>query len=749
MDTRRTTVSQAFPPRIQYVVPSYQRNYVWTKEGQWEPLWDDVLEVVRRLLGGESKTEPHFLGTIITKPMASAQSRLERWSVVDGQQRLTTLQVLIAAARSIFSGYEELEDHAQLLSDYLFNQSASVIEPEDRYKIRHKSSDYRGFSSVVEVGLGNGLLTHGAHGQSLQDCYLYFRNQVEVWLASEDSKDVPVRADALCKAIMDGLQVVDISLDKENSHAIFEALNARGEPLSEWEKTKNYILSLAVREDDEDGDRTYTRYLEDYDADVYWNQWVKATRFAGKRIDLFLFFFAQIELPERRREILDEAGISWMPQKERLYRDFRYVGEQLYRQSDDQLHALLERLRHYAEIYRQIDNIDESAFSEYTRLVMQRRKTLNLATMIPVFMVLVDRLGYDHELDQALRIVDSYLMRRVALRATYSGFDEVAFGYVQAVRDAPEGEVCAALINQLEGAPTASRWPDNDEVLLHLREHDMYNGISSARKQLLLKGIGQAMYEERETDLSMPLGFKTNLTVEHVAPQNWERHWKTDLGFGDSEEESQRLNGLVHRIGNLTIVSSALNHKLGDKPWEYKERLLRDDNLEMNLRLLGDMQGETWNEKEIHRRSQIIADYVNRIWPDAATLRSEMGITPPKADEESVFGISSDLAKRLIDDVTESGIEDGWADTEGLYRSERDGRYGRDVYLGDGEHRHRAWFGVGSNNGQLVLDYWNPGDVPSHVIELSDGLGSDELIEFVTLQVQQIAEALADGDSQS
>ena len=63
MDTRRTTVSQAFPERIQYVVPSYQRNYIWTKEDQWEPLWDDVLEVTRRVLGNESNQEPHFLGT--------------------------------------------------------------------------------------------------------------------------------------------------------------------------------------------------------------------------------------------------------------------------------------------------------------------------------------------------------------------------------------------------------------------------------------------------------------------------------------------------------------------------------------------------------------------------------------------------------------------------------------------------------------------------------------------------------------
>ena len=153
MDTRRTTVSQAFPERIQYVVPSYQRNYVWTKADQWEPLWDDVMEVTRRVLGNDANQEPHFLGTIITKPIAAGQSRLERWSVVDGQQRLTTLQLLIAAAHSAFTEHD-LTDFALMLAGYMFNHPASVQVSHEKYKIRHKSRDYRGFSAVVELGLG-------------------------------------------------------------------------------------------------------------------------------------------------------------------------------------------------------------------------------------------------------------------------------------------------------------------------------------------------------------------------------------------------------------------------------------------------------------------------------------------------------------------------------------------------------------------------------------------------------------------
>ena len=500
------------------------------------------------------------------------------------------------------------------------------------------------------------------------------------------------------------------------------------------------MLSLAVGEDDPDGDRTYANHLEQYDTGAYWTQWVSVPRFSGKRIDLFLFFFAQIELPRRRQEASGRSDMPTLP-RDRLYREFRYVGEHVYRKSNEELQGLLGRLGRYAEIYKRLDQKHED-FSAYAHLVMQRRATLNLASLIPVFMVLVDRLGYGADLDQALRIVDSFLMRRVALKANYSGFDDVAFGYVQAIRDAAAGEVCGALIEALEKSTWRSRWPDDDEVVLHLREADMYHGVSSARKQLLLRGIAQRMHEEKP-DLAMDFALRP-LTVEHVAPQNWERHWKDDLNFEDTDEDWSRLNRLVHRIGNLTLVTRPMNSGLGDHEWSWKKDRLLGDNLEMNHRLIEDMEGDLWNEREINRRSQILANYVNEIWPHAAAIRRELGI--PAAEDEAmnlVSGLSALVAERLVDSVTESGVEDGWADKEGVNRSRRDDRYGRHIWLGGGERWHGAWFGVSSTDRQLVLDFWRPRDVAERFVTVPDDVGFDEMVESVTAQVRDVAEFIA------
>ena len=137
------------------------------------------------------------------------------------------------------------------------------------------------------------------------------------------------------------------------------------------------------------------------------------------------------------------------------------------------------------------------------------------------------------------------------------------------------------------------------------------------------------MHHENDTtsDGEFTLG---TVTIEHIAPQNWQRHWKEDLDFGGSDEEKRHLDQLVHLIGNLTLV--AYNPKLSDHPWTKKRELLGRDRLEMNRRLLLDMEGTTWNEAEIRRRSRQLAGYVNRIWPYADVLRHDLGIAQPEGE---------------------------------------------------------------------------------------------------------------------
>lgn len=743
MQTHPTTVSEAFRDRIQYVVPSYQRNYVWNKEDQWEPLWEDILVQTTCVLDEHSSYPPHFIGTIITKRLHAGESFIEPWSVVDGQQRLTTLQVLMAGVYTAFCEYD-IPGSASILGGCMLNKEEAVKSDQERYKLQHKSRDYDDFSEVIKntietstelenTGLGS------RESSQLSKCYSFFYSVACEYLDLESDQPINKRAFALTTAIINKLKFVEIRLDEENGHSIFEALNARGEPLTEWEKTKNYILSIAINENDPDGDQVYTDYLSEFDEEIYWNQNVSMPRFTGQRIDIFLHFFTQIEITRVRRDILGETTPKTIP-RNRLYREFRSVGEQFLRTSNEELRSLLERLKNLAQIYYLIDRRDHNQFSDYACLVMYRREMLNLATLIPVFMVLVDRLGYGEELDNALRVVDSYLMRRVVLNAQNRSFDDAVFNLVHSICDSAQGDEISVMIQEFENATWANRWPSDEEVVSHLREADMYHHISTTKKQLMWQGIAQKMHEENEQYLAMAFNPVGLLTVEHVAPASWEKHWKEDLNFGETDDERERLDRLVNLVGNLTIVTQAMNHALFNNPWPFKRDLLSRDNLEMNKRLVTDMRGEIWNEDEINDRSQKIAEYVNKIWPHAVALREELGIVLDDDDsDEFVSGISLSEAKRAIDSVVEYGVDEGWIEESSISKQFRDDYYGWAFDLGGGGSWSNVWLGISFEAPHFVLSFFDDENTPDMAIEVREGTEIDELLEQLTRAVREVA----------
>ena len=703
MDTLITTMIQAFPPLKQWVIPSYQRNYVWTEKGQWAPLWEDLMVLIDRVRNAdpqEADAEPHFLGTVITKQIPSYKPGrlIYYWSVVDGQQRLTTLQLLMAAARAVFI-QRSLATHASMLAGVLANASDFVGGPGDHYKIRHKTSetyeesDYAVFRIIVDSSL-SAPSSGVPSGTPLGDCYNYFRDRVDAWLRSLGDDDSGDYATAFNKAVLQKLVVADIQLSQgQNSHAIFEALNARGKPLTEWEKIKNYILSLAVRKDDPDGDLTYREHLERYDADPYWRG----------HIDAFLLYFAWLEVPRARQLVL--GGEEPRPERlrmARLYREFRYVGEHLYRRNRTELEAMLGRLRYYADIYRAIDegrDATSGGFSGDALKVMGRRHVLNLSSLVPVLMILIDRLGRGSEFDRILRVVDSYLMRRIALKGRYRDFDSVAFSLVQALRDTDEEDIASVVLSRLLAIRGWNWWPRDDEVTRHFRSGDMYHHISSARLRLLLGEIAKEMHrEKRYTSDGFTLG---NVTIEHVAPQHWKPHWAEVFNFDGSDEDASRIGGLVHRIGNLTVVS--YNSELSNSPWFNKKELLEQDNLELNQRLLRDIEGRddedevVWNEAEIDRRGIQLAGYVNRIWPHAEILAQELGIElpvppqpqQPESPQPNATNINTlyaqfygPLVARLRQEGVQSVGKGGW---RGQWRSFQTGHPGAFYGTGIGE----------------------------------------------------------------
>ena len=520
MQTVQPLITDIFRANVQYVIPKYQRNYVWDRELQWEPLWADVEAMCLRSRNQDSET--HFLGALITKEIGTERN-VTQWVVVDGQQRLTTLQLLLAAVHSVLAERGH-ENPTGQLEELIRNPDHSVVDPVDRLKILPKG---RGYASLAGI-LRRNLASDSEEGEDqkpledgLSECYSYFRQRAESWLR-EAGENGPQE---LARCLQRGFQFVEIRLTPgQNEHAIFEALNARGEPLTEWEKTKNYLLSLAPSKEDRDGSRVYEKYLERFDEVPYWSEDATGPRFSGPRVDHYLRYFAQIALPliaERGRYERQPLRQDW------LYREFRHSGERgrLFHRDRDCYLALLGDLVEYSEMYEKVVTDAAGTLSELARSVLRHRAENRIDSLIPVMMVLLKRCGERPGFEICLRALDSFMMRRVVVNARNYGFDDDAFRLVRRVSACRASELPAVLVEGLSRLSGSVRWPGDPEV-----ERALEDGEARAahyRLRLLLEGVAAEMQDERR-EQGLPWRDGLGLTLEHVVPREWKEHWRTE-----------------------------------------------------------------------------------------------------------------------------------------------------------------------------------------------------------------------------
>src|SRR4051794_27535970 len=230
METHVRTPQDVFMQPQHLVVPPFQRPYVWEKEQQWAPLWQDVRRLAEIRLG-QSSDANHFLGAIVVQAQEPILGGLPASSIIDGQQRLTTLQLLMDAAAAAL----EAADHDHLaaqLGQLTHNQEIFVHGLPTRLKLRHSNKDREAFDEVMdaEAPVDHEALLHAA--ARVTRAHLYFSGAVEDWLRPTTEGEA-ARAQALTDALARGLQIVAINLSaQENPQEIFETLNARGTPLT-------------------------------------------------------------------------------------------------------------------------------------------------------------------------------------------------------------------------------------------------------------------------------------------------------------------------------------------------------------------------------------------------------------------------------------------------------------------------------------------------------------------------------------
>ena len=296
-----------FEQKMRLEVPLFQRQYVWELESQWEPLWEDITCKFIEYIEGRKDAPVHFLGAMVLDQKQTPITHVGKRQVIDGQQRLTTLQIFLAALRD-FCREQECEDLAKEFDNYTLNRGIMADPEVDRFKVWPTQADREQFTDVV--GLGSRAAIEAKHPEVWQkyarkpdsrprmvEAYLFFSDAVRAFflgtandppLASD--QPLATRVDECFQALKAALHVVVIDLERDDdAQVIFETLNARGQPLLPSDLLRNYIFLRAGR-NREPQEQLYEEYWKGFE-DEFWSVEVRQGRLLRPRSDVFMQYF--------------------------------------------------------------------------------------------------------------------------------------------------------------------------------------------------------------------------------------------------------------------------------------------------------------------------------------------------------------------------------------------------------------------------------------------------------------------------
>ncbi len=617
MEAKALTPREIFDGKVCYEIPPFQRPYVWTEEDQWQPLWDDIARVTEAVLDAAddekaaAQVAGHFLGAVVVKQLPSAAGDPLRSSVIDGQQRLTTLQLLLDAAQLVMEQSDH-EEVAESLQELVLNDSKRFRSTSKRFKLWPSRIDRRAFEFVM----GNDLdVPADLIDSRIPQAHQFFRESISEWAETTgDPYKARVRLAALSQVLQQYLQIVVIDLSgNDDDQLIFETLNDRGTPLLAADLIKNYVFQRC-EEIAADVDRWSAIYWGDFDDD-WWRDQVSQGRLYRSRIDLFLQYWLTMRVKD---EIPTDA----------VFARFRgYAKEQLAdRHSAEQF---LAGLRKDADTFREFAQLDPASArgSFYTRVV----EALELGSFIPLLLWLISE-HHDAsaaQSDKALSAVESWAVRRTLLRRTMKDVNKLVVALLKELDEHPSEVVGDSTVAYLRSQTADARtWPTDEELRSELPGVKAYGNIKRQRLRAVFGAIELQLRTDRHEEVTLP----TKLEIEHVMPQGWRSYWGDD-GVGKDIEAATRRDQIVNTLGNLTLVTQKLNGALSNRPWTDadaavvaptgkdaglgKRSLLNRYSVLLLNKDIVDPHAVAWTEEDIASRNKDLVKVIAAVWPIA------------------------------------------------------------------------------------------------------------------------------------
>lgn len=604
MDTQVRTPQQIFMQPQRLLVPLFQRPYVWNQENQWMPLWQDLERVANRVLASPEQQQPHFLGAVVFQQVQNPTGNLQQRTVIDGQQRLTTLQILLDAlhAEINLAGEADASKRLELL---IRNPKEYCDHSEDQFKVWPTNKDRQAFNEVMAMDTPIAYADLKNKDSKLVLAHQFFSEQFRQWLNENGPEEIPVRVKAMERATRELLQIVVIDLTaSENAQEIFETLNARGSQLTAADLIKNFVFQRLL-EQGANIENSYSNHWKQFETG-FWEQEISFGRVKTPRSSAFLNHWL---IGQTTEEIVAREVFS------------RFKSFVDYDAKPLSMPELLEKIHAACIRYKEfIDKGDvlEGAIDRIG-LFVYRTKAMDIEVVKPVLMALLDRdenLQDVSDINACLEIIESWLIRRMLIRATTKAYNKVMTEVIKVIQKAPQGKLSEA-IRAFFASQTSdsSYWPDDNEVRSELFNLPIYRKIGRGRLRMVLESIEDYRrgWIGNEVSMSGVRVRRGTYAIEHLMPQSWNRYWSATDGYTEQDR-----NARIHKLGNLTLLSNKLNSSVSNGPWDGEEgkrsSLLKRDVLFIN-RLITDDAGQVWDESKIDRRTEDLIEDILKIWP--------------------------------------------------------------------------------------------------------------------------------------
>jgi alkylated DNA nucleotide flippase Atl1 len=551
----------------QFRVPLYQRHYRWNVEQQRD-LWLDIVEQYEAVAKTGATVPRHFIGSIVAVALEPDPLRdFRHFRIVDGQQRMTTISVALAALRDVAAEQDETYFN-RMNAKYLINAT------------EEHGSDYwpRLVPGDEDAGAYFAVLTDPAHVDghtTIGAAYRFFRTRI-----AEMRDRGELKVDRLSTTMGERLSLVFVTVEEgERPHKIFESINATGVNLSQADLLRNYLfMALASRSNL-----------------VYTQVWRPLEKLLGSDA-----------LEDLVRDDLQARG-SFVKRGE-VYRTHRAALEKVA----DDLDALDQRVRkltrrgHYYSVLLRPSAPDgpvkDLGFTKLERSHLAFLRTWGATTTYPFLLHLYDQVhagvASHEQARRCLSYIESFIVRRHLAAVPTNVLNRL---FIQLIGALPPGEpIDAALRHELS---RDGRWPSDDEVRAAVREQQFYMYGRGHQKKLVLQRIEDHLRAE------VPVSFEnSNLSIEHILPQTLNQEWKDHLiGLGLDPAEVILIWG--HTLGNLTLT--AWNSQLSNNFLQRKQEILADSELRLNDDL---KEIEQWGPGEIRERADTLAEAAIAIW---------------------------------------------------------------------------------------------------------------------------------------